>query len=340
MAHQFPYLDPSLQKELKAIANSIVVIGKGILAMDEFNDEMESKLKASGKSNSPEERRKYRQTILTSPGIEKFVSGVILYDETIWQKLDNGKTFPEHLNSLGIACGVKADCNVVDLEGTNGETSTQGLNDLLERAKKYKSAGCKFAKWRNALKIGPNEPSQLAIQDAAYLQARYARICQQAGLVPVVEPDISNVGTHDLETCQKATEKVLSAVYKSLNDHNVYLEGTLLKPNFATPGLSGPKVTKEQVADATITAFRRTVPAAVPGCCFLSGGLGEELSTVYLNEVNVRKGNSPWALTFSYGRALQGSAWNVYGKSTDDAQKEFIKRAEANSKASQGEWTA
>lgn len=160
----------------------------------------------------------------------------------------------------------------------------------------------------------------------------------QAGLVPIVEPDISNQGQHDLETCQKVTEKVLAAVYKALNDHNVYLEGTLLKPNFVTPGLSGPKVTAEQVADATITAFRRTVPSAVPGICFLSGGLGEELSTVYLNAVNQRKGNSTWKLTYSYGRALQASAWKAYGKAFDvkGAQTEFLKRAEANSKASRG----
>lgn len=155
----------------------------------------------------------------------------------------------------------------------------------------------------------------------------------------MVEPDIFNGGSHDLETCQKATEKVLAAVVKALNDHNVYLEGCLIKPNFVTPGQTGgPKATAEQVAEATITAFRRTIPAAVPGCCFLSGGLSEENSTLYLNAANVRRGNSPWALTYSYGRAMQSSAWKAYGKAGNvaAAQKEFLKRAEANSKASQG----
>lgn len=157
--------------------------------------------------------------------------------------------------------------------------------------------------------------------------------------MPVVEPDVSNSGSHDLETCQKATEKVLAAVYKALNDHNVYLEGTLLKPNLVTPGQNGgPKVTADQVGEATIAALRRTVPAAVPGCCFLSGGISEENSTLYLNAVNVLKGNSPWALTYSFGRAMQNTAWKAYGKQGNvaAAQKEFLKRAEANSKASQG----
>ena len=161
----------------------------------------------------------------------------------------------------------------------------------------------------------------------------------QAGLVPVVEPDISNAGSHDLETCQKTTEKVLAAVYKALSDHNVFLEGTLLKPNLVTPGQQGgPKVTAEQVGEATVTALRRTVPAAVPGCCFLSGGLSEENSTLYLNAANVLKGNSPWLLTYSYGRALTTSAWKAYGKAGNvaAAQAEFLKRAEANSRASQG----
>ena len=179
MAHQFPYLDAALQEELRRNANAIVAAGRGILAMDGFNDEIGAELKSAGQENTEENRRKYRQTILTTAGIEKYVSGVILYDETVYQKLDNGKTFPEHLNSLGILAGAKVDRNVTDLEGTHGEKTSQGLDDLLERAKAYKAAGCKFAKFRCPLRITAHEPSALSLLDTAYLQARYARICQQ-----------------------------------------------------------------------------------------------------------------------------------------------------------------
>ena len=179
MAYHFPYLDKSLQEHLKKIAESIVVDGKGILAMDDFNDGIGANLAAIGHENTEENRRKYRQTILTSPGIEKTVGGVILYDETVWQKLDSGKTFPEHLTSLGINPGAKVDTNITDLEGSYGECSAQGLDDLLSRARKYKEAGCTFAKWRCSIKIAEHLPSQLSINDTAYLQARYARVCQQ-----------------------------------------------------------------------------------------------------------------------------------------------------------------
>ena len=179
MAHHFQYLETSLQQQLKKVADSIVAEGKGILAMDEFNDGMDANFAAIGHPNNEENRRKYRQTILTSPGIEKYVSGVILYDETVWQKVDSGKTFPEHLASLGINPGAKVDTNITNLEGTHDEDSAQGLDNLLARARKYKEAGCTFAKWRCSIKIGQYLPSQLSIDDTAYLQARYARVCQQ-----------------------------------------------------------------------------------------------------------------------------------------------------------------
>jgi fructose-bisphosphate aldolase class I len=179
MAHHFPYLDAALQQELKKNAEAIVVAGKGILAMDDFNEGIDANLKAIGQEGTAENRRKYRQTILTAPGIEKYVSGVILYDETVHQKLDNGKTFPEHLNSLGIFAGAKVDRNEVALEGTYGEKTSQGLDDLLERAKAYKAAGCKFAKYRSPIRISDHEPSALTLAETAYVQARYSRICQQ-----------------------------------------------------------------------------------------------------------------------------------------------------------------
>lgn len=337
--HEYKELDVTIQDELRAVAQSIVVPGKGILAMDDFNDGIGANLAKVSQENTPENRRLYRQAILTSPDIEKYVSGVILFDETVRQSVDSGVTIPQHLKSLGIHAGAKVDCDVVSLEGgQDGELSTQGLDDLAKRAREYKQLGCTFVKWRNALQITSNCPSSLAVADTAYLQARYARVCQEAGLVPIVEPDISNSGSHDLQTCKRATEKVLAAVFKALNDHNVYLEGILLKPNFVTAGLQGPSVTPEQVGQATISAFRRTVPAAVAGCCFLSGGLGEENGALYLNAVNTFKGNSPWALTYSYGRALQDSAWKAYGKERDvkGAQEKFLDRLKACSDASQG----
>ena len=217
------------------------------------------------------------------------------------------------------------------MAGTNGETTTQGLDGLHERCKKYKSDGCHFAKWRSTLKIGLHEPSNLAIIENANVLARYASICQQNGLVPIVEPEVLPDGDHDLEHCQKVTEKVLAAVYKALSDHHVYLEGTLLKPNMVTAGQAcTKKYTPEQNALATVTALRRTVPAAVPGIVFLSGGQSEEESSVNLNAINNAPGVKPWALSFSFGRALQQSvlkAWKGQLDNVNNAQNEFLKRA-------------
>jgi len=340
MAHHYSYLDPKTAAELKAVADSIPVKGKGILAVDEFPDGIAALLNAVGLEDTAENRRDYREMLFTSPGLSQYVSGVILYDETIFQKTSSGETFPQLLGKRGMIPGCKVDENTVPLAGTDGEVATQGLTNLAERAKKYKEAGCKFAKWRAVIKIGENKPSALAIQEAAWSLARYASCCQQAGLVPIVEPDVVNEGTHDLETCQKTTEKVLAAVYKALNDNHVYLEGTLLKPNMVTPGKqSAKKATAEQVADATVTTFKRTVPAAVPGILFLSGGLGEALSAAYLNAINVRKGsNAPWPLTYSYGRALQETCWKAYGKNKNvkAAQEAFLQKCKDNSLASQG----
>jgi fructose-bisphosphate aldolase class I len=240
--------------------------------------------------------------------MSQYISGVILYEETLFQKTDHGVSFVELLQKKGIIPGIKVDCGTVNLAGTNGETTTQGLDGLADRCKKYKNAGAHFAKWRCTLKIGLHEPSTLAIMENANVLARYATICQQNGLVPIVEPEILPDGDHDLETCQLVTERVLAAVYKALSDHHVFLEGTLLKPNMVTAGHScAKKYTPEQNAFATVTALRRTVPSAVPGIVFLSGGQSEEEATVNLNAINRVPGQRPWALSFSYGRALQQS---------------------------------
>jgi fructose-bisphosphate aldolase class I len=250
-----------------------------------------------------------------------------------------GKPFVELLKEGGVLPGIKVDKGTVELAGTNGETTTQGLDGLGQRCQKYYEAGARFAKWRAVLKIGPNEPSELAIHENAYGLARYAVICQENGLVPIVEPEILVDGSHDINKCAEVTERVLAACYKALNDHHVLLEGTLLKPNMVTPGSDSPKVAPEVIAEYTIKALQRTVPAAVPAVVFLSGGQSEEQATLNLNAMNKFKGKKPWALSFSFGRALQQStlkAWAGKDENIKKAQDAFISRCKANSQATLG----
>jgi len=280
----------------------------------------------------------------TDDSIGKNISGVILHHETVFQKTSNGKPFTELLRKKGILPGVKVDCGVVDLLASEGECTTQGLDELSKRCATYKEEGCQFAKWRCVLKIGKHTPSYHAIQENANVLARYASICQSQRIVPIVEPEILPDGDHDIERCQKVTEVVLAAVYKALNDHHVYLEGTLLKPNMVTAGMhfKGPKPSAEQIAEATVTALRRTVPAAVPGITFLSGGQSEEEASVNLSAINNQL-KRPWALTFSYGRAMQASVlkvWSGRKENVKAAQEELLKRARANSLASVGKYQA
>lgn len=238
--------------------------------------------------------------------------------------------------------GIKLDQGGAPLAGTNKETTIQGLDGLSERCAQYKKDGVDFGKWRAVLRIADQCPSSLAIQENANALARYASICQQNGLVPIVEPEVLPDGDHDLEHCQYVSEKVLAAVYKALNDHHVYLEGTLLKPNMVTAGHAcTKKYTPEQVAMATVTALHRTVPAAVPGICFLSGGMSEEDATLNLNAINRCPLPRPWKLSFSYGRALQASALAAWGGKTENkkaTQEAFMKRAVANCQAAQGQY--
>jgi fructose-bisphosphate aldolase class I len=272
------------------------------------------------------------------------ISGVILYHETLYQKADDGTPFPELLKQRGIIPGIKVDTGVVPLMGSEDECTTQGLDDLSKRCAQYKKDGCHFAKWRCVLKINKNTPSYQAILENANVLARYASICQMNRIVPIVEPEVLPDGEHDLERAQKVTETVLAAVYKALNDHHVFLEGTLLKPNMCTAGQSCPtKYTAADIAHATVTALQRTVPPAVPGITFLSGGQSEEEATVNLDAINKHPGKKPWALTFSYGRALQASvlaAWQAKDENIPAAQTELLKRAKANGQASLGQYTA
>uniref|UniRef100_A0A2K5CAR5 Fructose-bisphosphate aldolase n=1 Tax=Aotus nancymaae TaxID=37293 RepID=A0A2K5CAR5_AOTNA len=315
MPHSYPALSAEQKKELSDIALRIVAPGKGILAADESVGSMAKRLSQIGVENTEENRRLYRQVLFSADDrVKKCIGGVIFFHETLYQKDDNGVPFVRTIQDKGIVVGIKVDKGVVPLAGTDGETTTQGLDGLSERCAQYKKDGADFAKWRCVLKISERTPSALAILENANVLARYASICQQ----------------------------VLAAVYKALSDHHVYLEGTLLKPNMVTPGHACPiKYTPEEIAMATVTALRRTVPPAVPGVTFLSGGQSEEEASLNLNAINRCPLPRPWALTFSYGRALQASALNAWRGQQDNAgaaTEEFIKRAEVNGLAAQGKY--
>jgi len=344
MATHYSPLPAELQRELADIAKAIVAPGKGILAADESTSTIGKRFSTIGIENNEENRRKYRQLLFqTAEEAKDSISGVILYHETLYQKTDDGTPFPQLLKKHGILPGIKVDLGVVTLSGTPEETTTQGLDDLGKRCAQYKKDGCHFTKWRCVLKIGEHTPTPVAILENANVLARYASICQANGLVPIVEPEVLPDGDHDLERAQKVTEKVLAACYKALSDHHVYLEGTLLKPNMVTAGQScSKKFTPQQVAAATVTALQRTVPVAVPGVVFLSGGQSEEEASVHLNAINQVQSKRPWALTFSYGRALQASAikaWAGKDANVKASQDEFLKRAKANGAASLGQYT-
>ncbi|TSK14505.1 Fructose-bisphosphate aldolase A [Bagarius yarrelli] len=332
MPHAYPFLSPEQKKELSDIALRIVAPGKGILAADESTGSVAKRFQSINAENTEENRRLYRQLLFTADDrIKPCIGGVIFFHETLYQKTDEGKLFPQLIKERGMVVGIKVDKGVVPLAGTNGETTTQGLDGLYERCAQYKKDGADFAKWRCVLKITPTTPSSLAIKENANVLARYASICQMHGIVPIVEPEILPDGDHDLKRCQYVTEKVLAAVYKALSEHHVYLEGTLLKPNMVTAGHScSHKYSSQEIAMATVTALRRTVPPAVPGITFLSGGQSEEEASVNLNAINTCPLHKPWALTFSYGRALQASALKAWGGKKENGkscQEEFIKRA-------------
>ncbi|KMZ70865.1 Fructose-bisphosphate aldolase [Zostera marina] len=325
--------------ELIATAAYIATPGKGILAADESTGTIGKRLSSINVENVEDNRRALRELLFTTPNGLQYLSGVILFEETLFQNSSTGKPFVDVLKEGGVIPGIKVDKGTVNLAGTNGETTTQGLDDLAKRCQKYYAGGARFAKWRAVLKIGDNEPSQLAINENANGLARYAIICQENGLVPIVEPEILVDGTHDIAKCAKMTEIVLAAVYKSLNDHHVLLEGSLLKPNMVTPGSDAAKVSPMVVAEYTVRALQRTVPAAVPGIMFLSGGQSEVEATLNLNAMNQLKGKKPWTLSFSFGRALQQStlkAWLGKPENLNAAQGAFLTRAKANSEATLG----
>ncbi|KAL8125725.1 hypothetical protein AgCh_013113 [Apium graveolens] len=327
--------------ELIANATYIGTPGKGILAADESTGTIGKRFSSINVENTESNRRALRELLFCTPGCMQYLSGVILFEETLFQSTAAGKPFVEVMKEGGALPGIKVDTGTVELAGTNGETTTQGLDGLAARCAKYYAAGARFAKWRAVLKIGPNEPSQLAINENANGLARYAIICQENGLVPIVEPEILVDGSHNIKKCADVTERVLAACYKALNDHKVLLEGTLLKPNMVTPGSDSEKAAPEVIAEYTVRALQRTMPPAVPAVVFLSGGQSEEEATVNLNAMNKLQTKKPWSLTFSYGRALQQStlkAWAGKDENIEKAQKAFLARCKANSEATLGKY--
>jgi fructose-bisphosphate aldolase class I len=330
-------------EELMATAAYIASPGKGILAADESTGTIGKRLASINVENVESNRRILRELLFTTPGALECLSGVILFEETLYQSSAGGRPFVEILKEGGVVPGIKVDKGVVALAGTDGGTTTQGLDDLGKRCAKYYEAGARFAKWRAVLRISASEPCQLSIDENAKGLARYAIICQENGLVPIVEPEILVDGSHDIAKCADATERVLAAVYKALNDHHVLLEGSLLKPNMVTPGSDAAKVAPEVVAEHTVRALQRTVPAAVPGIMFLSGGQSELEATLNLNAMNKLQTKKPWTLSFSFGRALQQSTLKAWAGKDDNipkAQAAFLARAKANSDATLGKFHA
>jgi fructose-bisphosphate aldolase class I len=329
-------------ERLEATARALVPPGKGILAADESHPSIGRRFEPLGIPNTEETRRRYRQMLLTTPGAAEYLSGVILFDETIRQKADDGTPLVEVVTHLGIIPGIKVDRGAKPLAGAPGEQVTEGLDGLRERLAEYTALGARFAKWRAVIVIGPGLPTDRAIQVNAHALARYAALCQEAGVVPIVEPEVLMDGDHTLERCFEATEVTLHAVFHALHAQGVSLEGMLLKPNMV---LSGKECARQasipEVAVATIGCLRRTVPAAVPGVVFLSGGQSDERATAHLNAMNLPGTSHPWALSFSYGRALQAAAlraWRGDPARVAAGQQAFSHRARMNGAARRGRY--
>ena len=321
----------------------MVAPGKGILAADESSGTITKRFEAIGIESTFDSRRDYRQALLTTPGLEEFISGVILYDETIRQSTVDGVAFPKLLEGLGIMPGIKVDTGAVALPNSPDEKITEGLDGLPKRVAEYVSLGATFAKWRAVITIGDGIPSKYCIEANANGLARYASICQEGGLVPIVEPEVLMDWENDIDRCYEVTKAAHEAVFAALDVHNVRLDGIILKPNMAISGKKCPtQAGVDEVAEATVKLLRETVPATVPGVAFLSGGQSAEVATAHLNAMN-KLGSNPWTLSFSYGRALQDPAliaWKGEASNVEAAQAALYARSKANSQASLGTYTA
>jgi fructose-bisphosphate aldolase, class I len=330
------------RSELARIARAMVVTNKGILAADESSGTIKKRFDGIKLESTEENRRTYREMLFTAPGVAETISGVILYDETIRQKTKDGVPFSDYLTKLGVIPGIKVDTGAKPLAGFPNETITEGLDGLRERLVEYHKLGARFAKWRAVIDIGEGFPTAFAIDANAHALARYAALCQENGIVPIVEPEVLMDGGHSIERCEEVTDAVLESVFNQLNAHRIYLEGMVLKPNMVISGKKASnRASPELVAEATVRCLKRHVPSAVPGIAFLSGGQSSAEATLHLSLMNKEK--LPWNLTFSYGRALQDTALKAWGGQAANfvaGQKEFAKRAKLNSLATTGKYSS
>jgi fructose-bisphosphate aldolase class I len=330
-------------QELENTALELVAPGKGILAADESFGTIEKRFNAVGIESTEESRRDYREMLFTTPEVGEFLSGVILFDETINQESSDGKPLPEVLKEQGIIPGIKVDKGAKDMALFAGEKVTEGLDGLRERLEEYRGLGARFAKWRAVITIGEGIPTKTCIDANAHALARYAALCQEQDLVPIVEPEVLLDGDHTIEQCYEATEQTLHNTFDQLYEHCVEFSGMLLKPNMVISGKDSPQQAGvEEVARATVECLLRTVPAAVPGIVFLSGGQSDKQATAHLNAMNALYENLPWQLSFSYARALQDlpmKTWKGDPSNVEEAQKAFHHRAKMNSAARSGSYS-
>jgi fructose-bisphosphate aldolase class I len=329
-------------EDLESVAQAMVAPGKGIIAIDESTATIKKRFEAVGIENTEENRRAYRELLLTSPGLSDHISGAILYDETIRQSTKDGVPFPQLMKKLGIIPGIKVDKGPQPLAGFPGDVVTEGLDGLRERLQEYAKLGAQFAKWRAVINITEENPSSSAIEANAHALARYAALCQEAGIVPIVEPEVIMDGDHSIEVSYEVHEAVLRSLFNALYEQNVMLEGTILKPSMVIQGTkSTDKADVEEVADATVRVLKATVPATLPGIVFLSGGQSDKDATAHLNAMN-RMGPHPWPLSFSYGRAMQQAALKLWSEDMTGkyaaAQQTVSARAKDNGLAALGQW--
>ena len=331
-------------EQLEATAQEMVAHGRGILAMDESTGTCTSRFEKLGIESTEATRRSYREMLITTPDLSKYISGAILFDETIRQTVLGEVPFAEYLDRVGIVPGIKVDTGAKALAGHKGEKITEGLDGLRERLEEYVSLGARFAKWRAVITIGDEIPSDACIMANAHALARYAGLCQEAGVVPIVEPEVLMDGDHTIETCREVTERTLSVVYAQLDQQGVLSSGTILKPNMVLSGTEClEKASIDEVAEQTVRCLLATVPRDVPGIAFLSGGQTDEQATLHLNRMNQLVLDAPWRLTFSYGRALQQApmkAWSGDDSNRDEVHKQALRRARVNGYASKGEYSS
>ena len=327
---------------LSKIATALVAPGKGILAADESSGTIKKRFDSINAESTETNRRNYREMLFTTNKVSQFISGIILFDETMRQNSDNGISLVETITNNGMIPGIKVDKGAKQLAGSTSETITEGLDGLRERLEEYSQLGAKFTKWRGVIEIGDCIPTQYCIKTNAHALARFAALSQEAGLVPIVEPEVLMDGTHDIDACMRVTETTLREVYYELGCQNVALEGTLLKPNMVLSGKNATnRASKEEVAEKTLASLMNTVPSSVPGIVFLSGGQSDEEATVNLDSINkaAKMTKAPWQLSFSYGRGLQAAPlkeWKGAESNVKAAQKSFYQRAEVTSAAREG----